>query len=63
MTPDRGIELVGAWPKDRTVPRRLAAGIQATTGRDKQLLKRLVEALYAAAETTEDLELLEKHFG
>lgn len=62
MTPDRGIELIGGWPKDRTVPRKLAAGIKGATGSDQQRLKSLVEALYAAAETAEDLDLIQKYF-
>ena len=63
MTPDRGIQLIGGWPKDRTVPRKLATGIKETSGDDRHRLKSLVEALYAAAETTQDVELLQKYFG
>ena len=63
MTPERGIELVGGWPKDRTVPRKLAAGIKESTGERKRQLKMLVEALYAASETTSDLELIERYFS
>ena len=63
MTPDRGIELIGGWPQDRTVPRKLAVGIKESTGDDRQRLKSLVEALYAAAETTQDVDLIQKYFG
>jgi len=62
MTPDRGIELVGNWPADRTVPRKLAEGIKKTSGDDRAKLKSLLEALYAAAEGPADLELIQKHF-
>lgn len=63
MTPDRGIELVGAWPADRTIPRKLADGIKKTSGDKRRKLKSLVEALYAAAEGPSDLLLIEKYFG
>lgn len=62
MTPVEGIQLVGDWPKDRTVPRKLAAGIKETSGDDRQRLKSLVEALYAAAKTSQDLDLIQKYF-
>ena len=62
MTPDRGIELISGWPHDRTVPRKLAAGIKETSGDDRYRLKSLVEALYAAAETTQDVDLIQKYF-
>ena len=63
MTPDRGIELIGGWPQDRTVPRKLAVGIKESTGDDRQRLQSLVEALYAAAETPQDVDLIQKYFG
>lgn len=62
MTPDRGIELVGAWPADKTIPRKLAEGIKKTSGDDRRKLRSLIEALYAAAEGPADLELIQKHF-
>lgn len=62
MTPDRGIELVGAWPADRTVPKRLAEGIKKTSGDDRRKLKSLVEVLYAAAEGPADFSLIERYF-
>lgn len=61
MTPDRGIQLVGGWPADRTVPKKLAKGIKETSGDDRRKLKSLVEALYAAAEGPADLALIERH--
>ena len=63
MTPERGIELVGEWPVNRSVPRTLAEAIKGATGIRKRQLKMLVEALYASAETTADLELIERYFS
>jgi len=63
MTPIECIQLVGGWPRDRTVPSKLAAAIKEASGEEQEQLKSLVEALYAASETTSDLELIEKHFG
>lgn len=63
MTPERGIQLVGGWPKDRTVPRKLASGIKTASGDTKRQLKSLVEALYAASESPADLELIEEYFS
>ena len=63
MTPERGIELVGEWPDNRSVPRKLAEGIKGATGLRKRQLKMLVEALYASAKTTADLELIERYFS
>jgi len=62
MTFDQAIELVQDWPKNRTVPRKLKAGIEAATGLDKVFMEQLVEALMVASTTEADLELIEKHF-
>lgn len=61
MTPEQGIELVSGWPKDRTVPRKLAAGIKGASGESRRQLQSLVEALYAASEATSDQELIERY--
>ena len=63
MTPERAVELVGRWPKDRSVPRQLAAGIKQASGETRRRLGMLVEALQAASKTQADLELIEKYFG
>lgn len=63
MTPDQGIELVSRWPKDRTVPKRLAAGIKESQGQARTQLGSLVEALYAASETAQDFALIERYFS
>tara|TARA_R100000995_G_scaffold45481_1_gene21410 strand:- start:398 stop:589 length:192 start_codon:yes stop_codon:yes gene_type:complete len=62
MTFDQAVELVQGWPKNRTVPRKLKAGIEAATGLDKVFMEQLVEALMVASTTEADLELIEKHF-
>lgn len=62
MTFDQAVELVQGWPKNRTVPRKLKAAIEAATGLDKVFMEQLVEALMVASTTEADLELIEKHF-
>lgn len=63
MTLDDAIELVGRWPSDRTVPRRLAEGIAATSGREAAMMGQLAEALMSASRTEEDFALIQKHLG
>lgn len=63
MTLDDAIELVGRWPSDRSVPRLLAEGIAATSGRQAAMMGQLAEALVSASRTDEDFALIEKHFG
>lgn len=63
MTPTEAIELVGRWPKDRTVPARLDKAVKAARGQERQQLGMLFEALLAASETPEDLALVSKYNG
>ena len=39
MTPIEGIQLVGGWPRDRTVPSKLAAGIKEASSEEQEQLK------------------------
>lgn len=63
MTFDEAVELVQGWPKDRSVPRKLKAGIDSAKVADKVFMEQLVEALMVASETKADFELIEAHFG
>ena len=63
MTFDEAVELVQGWPKDRSVPRKLKAGIDSAKVADKVFMGQLVEALMVASETKADFELIETYFG
>lgn len=62
MTPDDGIELVGKWPSDKSVPKKLAKGVKESSGENRRKLRSLVEALYAGAQAESDIALIEKYF-
>ena len=63
MTFNEAVELVQGWPEDRSVPRKLKAGIESAKGPDRVFMGQLVEALMVAAETSTDYELIEKYFS
>ena len=63
MTFEEAVELAKGWPKDRSVPRKLKAGIDSAKVADKVFMEQLVEALMVASETKADFELIEAHFG
>ena len=62
MTLDQAVELVKGWPKDRTVPRKLAEGIVKASNKDAMFMGQLVEALTVAAVSEEDYKLISKYF-
>jgi hypothetical protein len=53
---DRAQELAMAWPEDKTIPERLAQLLTETDGDPSVAM--FFEALYAAAEGADDLELI-----
>jgi len=63
MTPLEAVELVGRWPKDRSVPMRLRLAYDQAKGEEKWQIGTLSEALMAAAETIEDHELIAVYFN
>jgi len=63
MTPDEAVKVVGEWPTDRTVPKRLRQAYDQAKGEEKQMIGMLSEALMAAAETPEDFALIAKHWS
>jgi hypothetical protein len=62
MTYDEAIELVQGWPKDRSVPRKLAQGIVTASNEDAFYMGQLVEVLSTAASTEAELALIDKYF-
>lgn len=63
MTPEQAIELVGRWPQDRTVPKKLRIAYDQARGLDRQQIGMLVEALMVASSESADMELIEKYFA
>ena len=63
MTVDEALELVGTWPTNRSVPRKLSAAIQAARGLERLQLGLMTEILMAASEKAADYELIEKYLG
>jgi hypothetical protein len=62
MSFQSAVEIVRGWPLDKTAPARLAAAIESAEGLEKAQMALLVEALVVAAETPEDLALIQEHF-
>jgi hypothetical protein len=63
MTPDEAIALAGGWPRDKTVPKKLRVAYDEATGEEKWQIGTLSEALMVAAETEEDLALVNKYWA
>jgi hypothetical protein len=63
VTLKEAMELVQGWPKDRSVPRKLKAGIDSAKVADKVFMEQLVEALMAASETKADFEMIGTYFN
>lgn len=53
---DRAQAIVMDWPEDKTVPARLAALLEETGG--DPMVGMFYEALYAAADGADDLEII-----
>ena len=62
MTFEQAVELVQGWPKDRSVPRKLKAGIATAKVADKVFMEQLAEALMVASETKADFDLIGPYF-
>lgn len=63
MTIDEAVELVGTWPKNRSVPRKLSEAILRARGMDRLQLGLLTEVLMTASVNEADYELIEKYLG
>lgn len=64
MTPfDEALAIAQRWPGDTTAPGELRQLFDRVTGRDGFYVAQFVEALYAAAETPEHLDLITKAWG
>tara|TARA_Y100001963_G_C6719740_1_gene418593 strand:- start:80 stop:277 length:198 start_codon:yes stop_codon:yes gene_type:complete len=56
-------KLISEWPKNKEVPQLMKAAFDKATGEDKNLIGRATEALYSAANTEKDFDLIFKYWG
>ena len=54
------VELISEWPENKKVPQLIRAAYDKATGEDKLLIGRSTEALYNAANTEKDFDLISK---
>ena len=62
MTLEEAVELVGKWPEDRSVPRKLAEAIATASDADVPFMAQLVEVLTTASVSEDDYKLIERYF-
>jgi hypothetical protein len=60
MSYKQAIALISSWPKDKDVPRLMRDVYEKSNANDQIDISRAIEALYAAAESEKDFELIEK---
>ena len=60
MSYKQAIALISSWPKDKNVPRLMRDVYEKSNANDQIDISRAAEALYAAAESKKDFELIEK---
>lgn len=63
MSFDKAVKIVEGWPEDRSAPLKLSKMIEASRGRERSLMRLLVEALTVAAASEEDYKLINKYFN
>ena len=62
MNYEEAVELTNRFPRDRTVPGKLAKAIEESTGKEKELLGELVEGLIISCKNFSDYDLVYKYF-
>ena len=62
MNYEEAVELTNGFPRDRTVPGKLAKAIEESTGKEKELLGELVEGLIISCKNFSDYDLVYKYF-
>tara|TARA_Y100001972_G_C7618245_1_gene310040 strand:+ start:1085 stop:1279 length:195 start_codon:yes stop_codon:yes gene_type:complete len=63
MTPSEALELSKEFPKNRSVPKRIAKAMQETRGDNRKKFEMIIEGLFVDAKADEDFILLNKYFG
>ena len=62
MTLSEVMKMTRAWPKDKTIPRKLAAAINEAKEEDKEKMGFLIEGLYVDCEADKDISILKDVF-
>lgn len=62
MTLSEVMKMTKAWPRDKTIPRKLAAAINEAKEEDKEKMGFLVEGLYVDCESDKDISILKDVF-
>ena len=63
MSYEQAIALISDWPQDKNVPRLMKDVYEKSNAYDKIDIGRATEALYAAAEDNEDIDLIDKFWS
>ena len=63
MSFKKAISLISKWPKDKNVPRLMKGIYNKSNDYDKIDIGRAIEALYAAAESETDINLISKSWS
>tara|TARA_Y100001963_G_scaffold98294_1_gene135214 strand:- start:608 stop:805 length:198 start_codon:yes stop_codon:yes gene_type:complete len=63
MSFKKAISLIPKWPKDKNVPRLMKNIYNKSNDYDKIDIGRAIEALYAAAESETDINLISKSWS
>ena len=62
MTLIEAMTMTRAWPKDKTIPRKLADAINKAKGEDKEKMGWLIEGLYVDCRSDRDINILKSVF-
>ena len=63
MSYKQAIALISDWPQDKNVPRLMKDVYEKSNPNDQIDISRAIEALYAAAENNEDIDLIDKFWS
>ena len=63
MSYEQAIALISDWPQDKEVPRLMKDIYDKSNAYDKVDIGRATEALYAAAESNEDIDVINKFWN
>jgi hypothetical protein len=63
MSFEQAIALISSWPQDKNVPRLMKDVYEKSNAYDKVDIGRATEALYAAAESEKDIDLIDKFWS
>ena len=62
MTLIEAMKMTRSWPKDKTIPRKLADAIDKAKGEEKEKMGWLIEGLYVDCQSDKDTDILKSVF-